>query len=82
MMKVIVRKQKAAHAKGGFSKRGKIKITRVSDGLGGKRTLRKLDITSPTFSSDLTYAFSKNVEKARKENRQVTGVSDGVVPSR
>jgi hypothetical protein len=55
---------------------------RVLDADGRVKTLRTLDIASSTFGRDLEYVFGKNVAKARRENRRVTGASDGVVAKR
>jgi hypothetical protein len=35
-----------------------------------------LDANSKTFDLDLQYVFQRNVAKARRENRKVTGRSD------
>lgn len=46
-------------------------------GKGGKRlTVYKVSANSSTFSEDLSYAFRKNVEKARQEHRQRVGSVD------
>jgi anti-anti-sigma regulatory factor len=37
-----------------------------------------LDANSATFIDDLTTVFEKNVAKARRENKQLLGSSDGV----
>ncbi|WP_420384348.1 hypothetical protein [Novosphingobium sp.] len=39
-------------------------------------TVRTLDGGSKTFSSDLTYVFTRNVAKARRDNKKVSGVTD------
>jgi hypothetical protein len=41
-------------------------------------TIRTLDGASKTFGSDLTYVFTRNVAKARRENKLVTGATDRV----
>ena len=52
---------------------------RVRDTATGKfHVMRTLDGQSKTFSSDLTYVFTRNVAKARRENKQVTGATDRV----
>jgi len=55
---------------------------RVLDAAGQVKTLRTLDIGSSTFGRDLEYVFGKNVAKARRENKRMTGASDGVVAKR
>jgi hypothetical protein len=39
-------------------------------------TIRTLDGGSKTFGNDLTYVFTRNVAKARRENKLVTGATD------
>ena len=51
---------------------------RVRDASGKVRVIRTLDGKSKTFGKDLTYVFGRNVAKARRENKQVTGVADRV----
>jgi hypothetical protein len=41
--------------------------------------LRTLNANSESFGSDFTYVFGRNVAKARRENKRVTGRTD-VVP--
>jgi hypothetical protein len=42
-------------------------------------TVFTVDAGSATFESDLGYAFEKNVERARRENRKKTGRSEAVI---
>jgi hypothetical protein len=72
MTKVVVTKR----ASGAGSKAGSVSEKRVRDAEGKLQTVRTLDGRSTTFGSDLTYVFSKNVAKARRENKQATGVTD------
>ena len=53
---------------------------RVRDTDGHMKTLRTIDADSPTFGEDLQYVFSRNVAKARRDNKRVTGTTDVVVP--
>jgi hypothetical protein len=39
-------------------------------------TIRTLDGGSKSFGNDLTYVFTRNVAKARRENKLVTGTTD------
>lgn len=39
----------------------------------GPKVIRTLDARSDAFGDDLTYVFRKNVEKARRENKRLTG---------
>ena len=48
----------------------------MRDAAGQFRTVRTLDGQSKTFASDLTYVFARNVARARRENKQVTGTLD------
>jgi hypothetical protein len=43
------------------------------------KTVRTLDARSATFGDDLLYVFGKNVAKARRDNKRVTGATDSVV---
>jgi hypothetical protein len=50
---------------------------RVRDASSGQfTTVRTIDAQSKTLGKDLSYVFSKNVAKARRENKAVTGVHD------
>jgi hypothetical protein len=41
-----------------------------------------LDAGSPTFGTDLQYVFRKNVAKARRGNKRITGAADVAVSKR
>ena len=43
---------------------------------GGRKTVWTIDAHSPTFADDLRYVFSKNVAKARRENKRILGSAD------
>ncbi|RUY20517.1 hypothetical protein EN978_36325 [Mesorhizobium sp. M7A.F.Ca.US.001.04.1.1] len=50
---------------------------------GGQTTImRSLDAESRTFGEDFQYVFSKNVAKARRDNKRATGATDVAVPKR
>lgn len=74
MAKVVVKK--LGGPKSGV--RGKaVTEKRVRDSSSGQFvTVRTIDAKSQTFGQDLTYVFSKNVAKARRDNKAVTGVVD------
>ena len=55
---------------------------RVRDAAGQVKMLRTLDAGSRTFGTDLQYVFSKNVAKARRDNKRATGAPDVVVAKR
>ena len=42
-------------------------------GDGRSKTVYRLDANSPTFDADLQYVFSRNVAKARRENKRLFG---------
>ncbi len=50
---------------------------RVVGANGRTKTLLVLDVNSPSFDEDLHYAFSRNVAKARRENKRLFGSADG-----
>jgi hypothetical protein len=52
---------------------------RIKSRSGKVITLRTIDADSRTFGSDLEYVFKRNVAKARRENKKVTGSSDSAV---
>jgi hypothetical protein len=43
------------------------------------QTVLTIDAGSTTFESDLAYAFTKNVERARRENKKKTGRSEALL---
>lgn len=54
-----------------------VSLKRVRDGGSGQfMTVRTINAQSKTLGKDLSYVFSKNVDKARRENKAVTGVRD------
>ena len=81
MAKIVVASLKSKPKSGG---RGTTSVTekRVRDADGQVKTLRTLDVGSRTFGRDLEYVFGKNVAKARRETKRMTGASDGVVAKR
>ena len=77
MSKVTVAKVLSKNGK--TSKPSSVGEKRVRDAGSGKFVIvRTLDAQSKTFGSDLSYVFTKNVAKARRENKLVTGTSDRV----
>jgi hypothetical protein len=47
---------------------------------GGWKTVRTLDANAAIFEEGLRYVFTKNVEKARRENKRIVGASDLAIP--
>lgn len=78
MAKVVIKKLDGKTARKVAASALSVGQKRVRDGDGELRTLRTLNAGSKTFSSDLTYVFGKNVAKARRENKRVTGRTDSV----
>ena len=74
MVKVVVKKLSAP--KDGM--RGTaVTQKRVRDATSGQfLTVRTIDTQSKTLGKDLDYVFGKNVARARRENKAVTGVVD------
>ncbi len=54
----------------------KVVAKRVRDVGGQMKTLRTIDAGSDTFGDDLRYVFSRNVLKARRENKKTVGTND------
>jgi len=76
MSKVVVAKGKISKAE---PKSASVSEKRVRDAVTGEViVLRTLEGRSKTFGRDLSYVFGKNIAKARRENKQVTGVADRV----
>jgi len=49
---------------------------RVANPGGGSKTVFVLDANSPSFEEGLHYVFSRNVAKARRENKRLLGLTD------
>lgn len=81
MAKVVVADLRQAKRAGGRGAAGSVTEKRVRDTDGRLKTLRTLDTGSPTFGEDLRYVFGRNVAKARRDNKKVTGSTD-VVPAK
>lgn len=73
MAKVIIRDLKS----GRISEAAKRAVsTKRVVSAGGTRVVRSLDANSPLFGESLRYVFSKNVAKARRENKRISGSAD------
>jgi hypothetical protein len=77
MTKVIVRHIEQT-SKAGGRKPPTVTESRASDG----SIIRTVDARSETFGGDFLYAFRKNVVRARRENKRLTGSADGRVDKR
>ena len=73
MTKVVVAKFKADKTKAAA-----VVEKRVRDASGKMQTVRTIDGHSKSLTNDLTYVFSRNVAKARRENKAATGTADRV----
>jgi len=76
MAKVVIKKLSGSTARQIGAKPAGVTRKRVSTADGTSKTILTLDAGSETFDSDLTYVFGKNVAKARRENKRVTGATD------
>jgi len=55
-----------------------VTVKRLTTHTGEKVTVRAIDANSESFSEDLLYVFSRNVDAARDENKAIIGSRDGV----
>jgi hypothetical protein len=78
MAKVVI----IGRSKASRPAKGAVGVKRVRDSRGQLKTLRTLDAGSATFGQDLQYVFSKNVAKARRDNKRITGAADVAVAKR
>jgi hypothetical protein len=76
MAKVVVTKLAGSTAREIGAKGAAVAKKRVRNSEGQIRTVMTLDVDSKTFGNDFTYVFGRNVAKARRENKRVTGVAD------
>lgn len=76
MAKVVITERNATSAGRNNAKGFKIGAKRIGDKKVGSGHLLTLDADSRTFADDLTFAFARNVAKARRENKRLTGVLD------
>jgi hypothetical protein len=76
--KVVVTKLLRKSAREIAGKGISVQRRRVRDEDGDIRIVWALDGGSGTFDADLTYVFGRNVAKARRENKEVTGATDFV----
>jgi hypothetical protein len=79
MAKVVVAKREKKAAKRASKA---VASKRVRDSKGQFKFIHELDFGSETFGRDLEYVFSKNVTKARRENKRIVGSPDFDVAKR
>jgi hypothetical protein len=79
MAKVVVARKKR---KGDARPAKAVASKRVRDKDGRSKLIHELDFGSDTFGRDFQYVFSKNVTKARRENKRVLGSSDVAITKR
>lgn len=82
MAKVVITKLENSTARQIGAKAAGTREKNIAAGRGKAETLTTLNANSGTFGDDLTYAFGKNVAKARRENKRLTGSSDFVPAKR
>ena len=76
-MKIVTTKLKKNTARQVTAKGASAKLKRTR-GASGKRTnVYVIDLSSDTIDRDLTYAFGRNVARAREENKKIIGSDDG-----
>ncbi len=76
MAKVVIAELNRVGKANSKQKNGSVTEKRIRDKAGQVKVLRTLDAGSATFGDDLRYVFAKNVEKARRDNKRVTGATD------
>ena len=77
MVKFVIKKLEGSTARAVGADATSFTMRRVA-GADGVKTITTIDTGSDTFGNDLTYAFGRNVAKARRENKRVTGMTDRV----
>jgi hypothetical protein len=80
MLKIIVKKLDQSKS-AGSAKNATVQTKRMRDSDGKIFSLRTVDAGGGNLSGDLTTVFSKNVDRARRENKKLLGVRD-VAPNR
>ncbi len=79
MAKVVFRRLKAGPFTGPATRSvGKKRVLKTE---GGWKTVRTLDANTEIFEEGLRYVFTKNVAKARRDNKRVVGTTD-IAPSK
>ena len=78
MAKVVVSSLNAARK----ARKADLPSKRVPGDDGRLKTLRTLDANSASFGEDLRYVFERSVDKARRENKRLTGSRDFVPTKR
>lgn len=54
--------------------RGRVLMRRTVDEDGRYTTIPAVELQSPSFADDLLALFTRNVERARRENKRILGV--------
>jgi hypothetical protein len=78
MAKVVITKFKHSTARDIGAKNAAVETKKVRGESGDIHTLSTLDAHSRSFTDDLTYVFGRNVARARRENKRLTGSADRV----
>lgn len=76
-MKIVTTKLKKKTARQVTAKGSSTKLKRTRDASGKRTSLYVIDLSSDSLDLDLTYAFGRNVARAREENKRIIGSADG-----
>jgi len=60
-------------------KKGNIGLNYIPSPDGGRIAVSTVDASAATFGADLQQVFERNVRRARKENKEKTGLRDFAV---
>ena len=76
-MKIVTTRLKKKTAREVTAKGASAKLKRARNAAGRLTNLYVIDLSSDTIDRDLTYAFGRNVARAREENKRIIGSADG-----
>jgi hypothetical protein len=76
-MKIVTTKLKKKTARQVTSKGSSAKLKRTRNASGKFTNVYVIDLSSDSIDRDLTYAFGRNVARAREENKKIIGSADG-----
>jgi hypothetical protein len=82
MAKVIVGKLAGPTARKVGASKAAVSRKRIRGSDGEVRTLLTVSAESDSLDKDFTYVFGRNVAKARRENKRLTGSADRAPPKR
>jgi hypothetical protein len=76
-MKIVTTKLKKRTARQVTAKGTSTKLKRTRDASGKLTNLYVIDLSSSSVGRDLTYAFGRNVARAREQNKKIIGSANG-----